>query len=494
VLSLGYDVGSSSIKAAIIEIETGKLLANQFYPKEEMKIDSPKPGWAEQNPETWWDYIKILTKEILKENRIDGAAIESIGISYQMHGLVLVDNNKNVIRPSIIWCDSRAVDIGNKAFKKIGNEKCLKNMLNSPGNFTASKLRWVKENEPAKFKKIYKFMLPGDFIAMKLTGEITTTYSGLSEGIFWDFKKRKISKDVLDYFEFDEKIFPDAKPTFEVHGRLTKQAASELGLKEGTAVSYRAGDQPNNAFSLNVLNPGEIAATAGTSGVVYGIIDKASYDSKSRVNPFIHVNYTDKQERLGVLLCVNGTGILNSWLRKNIGINFSYDEMNSIAENINIGSDGVSVLPFGNGAERIFQDKIIGCQVLDLDFNRHSKAHLIRAAQEGIAFSLKYGIDIMAEMGLDIKIIRAGKANMFLSPVFSKTLANITGASIELFNTDGAQGAARGAAVGAGYYKSFKDAFGSLNKVNEILPEKKELKQSTDAYERWLGKLNSFLK
>lgn len=367
-------------------------------------------------------------------------------------------------------------------------------MLNSPGNFTASKLRWVKENEPAKFKKVYKFMLPGDFIAMKLTGEITTTYSGLSEGIFWDFKKRKISKDVLDYFEFDEKIFPDAKPTFEVHGRLTKQAASELGLKEGTAVSYRAGDQPNNAFSLNVLNPGEIAATAGTSGVVYGIIDKASYDLKSRVNPFIHVNYTDKQERLGVLLCVNGTGILNSWLRKNIGINFSYDEMNSLAENINIGSDGVSVLPFGNGAERIFQDKIIGCQVLDLDFNRHSKAHLIRAAQEGIAFSLKYGIDIMAEMGLDIKIIRAGKANMFLSPVFSKTLANITGASIELFNTDGAQGAARGAAVGAGYYKSFKDAFGSLNKVNEILPEKKELKQSTDAYERWLGKLNAFLK
>ncbi len=494
MLSLGYDVGSSSIKAAIIEIETGKLVAGGFYPKEEMKIDSPKPGWAEQNPEMWWDYTKTLTKQILQENNIDGKEVKSIGISYQMHGLVLVDKNQNVIRPSIIWCDSRAAEIGNKAFKKIGKEKCLKQMLNSPGNFTASKLSWVKENEPANFKKIYKFMLPGDFIAMKLTGEIVTTYSGLSEGIFWDFKKKKISKNILEYFEFDEKIFPEAKPTFVVHGQLSKQAAAELGLEEGTAVSYRAGDQPNNAFSLNVLNPGEIAATAGTSGVIYGVIDKASYDSKSRVNPFIHVNYTNEHERLGVLLCVNGTGILNSWLRKNIGINLSYEEMNTLAESVNIGSDGVSVLPFGNGAERIFEDKIIGCQVLDLDFNRHSKAHLIRAAQEGIAFSLKYGIDIMKAMGLDIKVIRAGKANMFLSPVFSQTLANVTGASIELFNTDGAQGAARGAAVGAGYYKSFKDAFGSLNKVAKILPAKKEVKQSVEAYERWLGKLNSFLK
>ena len=493
MLSLGYDVGSSSIKAAVIDIDSGKLIASSFYPKEEMKIDSPKPGWAEQNPEMWWNYTKTLTKQILQENNINGTEIKSIGISYQMHGLVLVDKNQNVIRPSIIWCDSRAVEIGNKAFQAIGKEKCLQQMLNSPGNFTASKLSWVKENEPENFKKIYKFMLPGDFIAMKLTGEIVTTFSGLSEGIFWDYKKRKISKDVLDYYELDENIFPEAKETFTIHGKLSKQAAAELGLKEGTAVSYRAGDQPNNAFSLNVLNPGEIAATAGTSGVIYGVIDKASHDLKSRVNPFIHVNYTNEQDRLGVLLCISGTGILNSWLRKNIGINLSYDEMNTLAEGVDIGSDGVSVLPFGNGAERVFEDKIIGCQILDLDFNRHSKAHLIRAAQEGIAFSLKYGIDIMTEMGLDVKVIRAGKANMFLSPVFSQTLANVTGASIELFNTDGAQGAARGAAIGAGFYKSFNDAFGTLNKVKEILPDKKELEQSVNAYDRWLDKLNSFL-
>jgi len=493
VLSLGYDIGSSSIKASVIDIETGKLIANGFYPKEEMKIDSPKSGWAEQNPEMWWEYIKALTNIILKEKKINGADIKSIGISYQMHGLVLVDENQKVIRPSIIWCDSRAVEIGSKAFDKIGREKCLQNMLNSPGNFTASKLGWIKENEPGSFKKIYKFMLPGDFIAMKLTGEIVTTYSGLSEGIFWDYKTRGISKEVINYFGFDEKIFPEAKPTFAVHGQLSKQAASELGLKEGTAVSYRAGDQPNNAFSLNVLNPGEIAATAGTSGVIYGVIDKPNYDSKSRVNPFIHVNYTKEQDRLGVLLCINGTGILNSWLRKNIGANISYDEMNTLAESINIGSDGISVLPFGNGAERVFEDRIIGCQVLDLDFNRHSRAHLIRAAQEGIAFSLKYGIDIMTEMGMDIKVIRAGKANMFLSQVFSQTLANITGASIELLNTDGAQGAARGAAVGAGFFKSFSDAFGSLNKVKTITPEAKNAEQSNNAYSRWLSKLNTFL-
>jgi xylulokinase len=493
MLSLGYDVGSSSIKASIINIESGKLVASDFYPKEEMKIHSPKPGWAEQDPESWWEYIKILTKNIIKESKIDKNDIKCVGISYQMHGLVIVDENQKSIRPSIIWCDSRAVEIGNKAFNELGSINCLEKLLNSPGNFTASKLRWVKENEPENFKKIYKFMLPGDFIGMKLTGDIVTTFSGLSEGIFWNFKDKSISKEVLSYFQFDENLFPSVMPTFAAHGKLSKSAADDLGMAEGTIVSYRAGDQPNNAFSLNVLNAGEIAATAGTSGVVYGVIDKVNHDPQSRVNPFIHVNNSKEQDRLGVLLCISGTGILNSWARKNFGNGISYNEMNSLAEKIEAGSNGISVLPFGNGAERIFENRTIGCQFIGIDFNRHTNAHIFRALQEGIAYSFKYGIDIMTEMGMNIKVIRAGKTNMFLSPVFSQALANVSGASIELYDTDGAQGAARGAAYGAGYYKSFTEAFKSLNKSGEINPERNEKEKHKIAYDLWLSRLNQVL-
>jgi len=410
-----------------------------------------------------------------------------------MHGLVLVDKNQNVLRPSIIWCDSRAVEIGNKAFEKIGKDKCLQNLLNSPGNFTASKLRWVKENEPDVYKKIYKIMLPGDFIAMKLTGEINSTISGLSEGIFWDFKNNSLSKDVLSLYEIDEKILPDINPTFSVQGKVTRKVAEELGLKEGVAVSYRAGDQPNNAFSLNVLEPGEIAATAGTSGVVYGVIDKINFDKLSRVNPFAHVNHTKENTRLGVLLCINGTGIQNSWIRKNAGNGLSYEEINKLAEGVAIGSEGILVIPFGNGAERVLENKNIGSQIIGIDFNRHSKGHLFRAAQEGIAFSFKYGIDIMKEMGLDISVIRAGKSNMFLSPLFRQTLSNIANASIELYNTDGAQGAARGAAYGAGYYKTFNEAFRSLTKVGEVNPDRNSIEPTAEIYARWLNHLQKFL-
>ena len=492
MLSIGYDVGSSSVKCSFLEIESGKIIAEDFYPADEMKINSPHPGWAEQNPEVWWDNVKILTKRLIKNNNIDAGRVVSIGISYQMHGLVLVDKNQKVLRPSIIWCDSRAVEIGNKAFNKIGSDYCLNNLLNSPGNFTASKLRWVKENEPDVYSRIYKAMLPGDFIAMKLTGEINSTISGLSEGIFWDFKNHNISAKILSNYEIDEKILPDIHPTFAVQGKITADVAAELGLNKGTFVSYRAGDQPNNAFSLNVINSGEIAATAGTSGVIYGVMDKINCDKLSRVNQFAHVNYTVEQPRFGVLLCINGTGIQNSWVRKQIAGNLSYDEMNKLAYDIPVGSEGVCVIPFGNGAERVLENKNVKGQILGLDFNRHTSAHLFRASQEGIAFSLKYGLDIMKEMGLKVSVIRAGKANMFLSPVFRETLSNVTEAMIELYDTNGAQGATRGAAYGAGYYKTFKDTLQSLNKVGEVHPKVKDVDITLNAYNNWLSKLKLF--
>ncbi len=484
---LGFDIGSSSVKASIIEAETGKCLASSFYPKTEMAMISKQPGWAEQEPEEWWKNLKAATKEILSTASVNASQIKGIGISYQMHGLVIVDKNYKVLRPSIIWCDSRAVSYGEKAFNELGGANCLNRLLNSPGNFTASKLKWVKENEPDVFKQIYKIMLPGDYIALRLTGEAVTTPSGLSEGIMWDFSTNSLATFLLDYMGFDHNIIPEIVPTFSNQGQLTQQAADELGLVKGIPVTYRAGDQPNNAFSLKVLNPGEIAATAGTSGVVYGVSQDIKYDPQSRVNTFVHVNHSEKQNRLGVLLCINGTGILNSWIRKNTGFeNVSYDKLNQLASNVSPGCDGLVILPFGNGAERMLENKNIGCIIGNLNFNIHTNNHLLRAAQEGIVYAFHYGMQIMKNIGINPSIIRAGKANMFLSPIFTTTLATITGATIELYNTDGSIGAARGAGVGAGLYKSFDEAFVGFNKLEEIKPNSGISSAVNDAFNSWL--------
>jgi len=482
---LGFDVGSSSVKASLVDAETGKVAADTHFPEAEAPIMAVKAGWAEQDPAMWWENAKLALKSIMAETGAKGDDIAAIGISYQMHGLVCVDKEQNVLRPSIIWCDSRAVPYGERAFEELGAERCLSHLLNSPGNFTLAKLAWVKDNEPELFAKIHKAMLPGDYIAMKLSGEINTTISGLSEGIAWDFKEKKPAKFLLDYFGFSEDLLPDIVPTFSVQSTVSAEAAKELGLKEGTPISYRAGDQPNNAVSLNVFNPGEIASTAGTSGVVYGVLGNVNYDKKSRVNTFAHVNYTTDEDRLGVLLCINGTGILNAWVHRNIVPNLSYPEMNDVASTVPVGADGVTVIPFGNGAERVLENKEVNCSIHGLNFNKHNRAHIIRAAQEGIVFSFCYGMEVMEHMGMEIKKIHAGSANMFLSPIFRDTLANVSGATIELYATDGAAGAAKAAGIGCGLYKDNTEAFGTLQKLKVIEPNDSERASYLDAYARW---------
>ena len=483
---IGYDIGSSSVKASLVEAESGRCVASAFYPKSEAPIMAKQPGWAEQDPNSWWQYLCEATSDVMANSGAHGADVAAIGISYQMHGLVCVDKHGAPLRPSIIWCDSRAVPYGQGAFETIGEERCLSHLLNSPGNFTASKLAWVKEHEPELFAQIDKIMLPGDYIALRLTGEACTTVSGLSEGMFWDFREGCLSEDVMNYYGFAQSLIPTIRPTFAPQGELTASAAAQLGLSAGIPVTYRAGDQPNNALSLGVFNPGEIASTAGTSGVVYGVLGNVNYDPKSRVNTFAHVNHTDLQTRLGVLLCINGTGILNSWIRRNVlpdGI--SYAEMNDMAASAPIGASGVSILPFGNGAERVLENRAPGCSIHGVNFNTHTRAQLLRAAQEGIVFSFKYGIEVMEQMGMEVSKIHAGHANMFLSPLFRQTLANVTGATIELYDTDGSVGAAKGAGIGVGIYKDHTEAFASLQKLAVVEPRADEVAATAEAYERW---------
>ncbi len=490
---LGYDIGSSSIKASLLDAQTGILIDSATSPDKEMEIIAKKPGWAEQHPEIWWKNVIIATSKIKKKNSKKLKEVKAIGISYQMHGLVLIDRNKNVLRPSIIWCDSRAVPYGEKATKKIGAKKCLQHLLNFPGNFTASKLRWVNENEPDIYKKAYKFMLPGEYIAMKMTDRIFTTIPGLAEEMLWDYKNKKVSKDVLNTMDIPEKLIPDIEPTFAVHGELTKQASYELGLPAGIKISYIAGDQPNNALSLNVLNPGEVAATAGTSGVIFAIVDKNLYDPLCRINTFAHVNYTNESIRNGVMVCINGTGILYRWLKHNVAAGLDYEEMNNLSVKVKPGSDGLFILPYGNGAERTLQNKNIGASMHNINFNIHKKEHFLTAAQESIVFAMNYGFDVMKKIGVKIEKIRAGYANMFLSPVFRNIFVNTCNVPLELYSTDGSQGAARGAGIGSGVYKSFKDAFAGLQKIKTESPQKNMVKVYGEVYKKWEKILKTLL-
>lgn len=492
MLFLGIDVGSSSVKLSVLDGHTGKSLGALSYPDSELSIDSPSVGFAEQHPDTWWDCVRQGFARLVARGSFDPLQIDAIGISYQMHGLVVVDKDQKVLRPSIIWCDSRAVPLGNAALTELGTDYCFGHLLNSPGNFTAAKLRWVQQNQPDIFAHIHKIMLPGDFIAMKLSGVINTTASGLSEGTLWDFKENRVATELLAHWGIDSALIPDVVPSFGVQSYVNAGVAAELGLRDGVKICYRAGDQPNNAFSLNVLEPGEVAATAGTSGVIYGVTDQPAADVESRVNTFLHVTNTEEKNRNGVLVCVNGCGRLYSWLRQTLGeagATPSYPQLNNLAQAVPVGSEGLLFHPFGNGAERIFQNKNPGAQLRNLDFNRHGLGHMVRAAQEGIVFSLNQGFDVLKSLGGSCEVVRAGKGNMFLSDVFAQTFANTTQAAVEMFETDGAEGAARAAALGSGYYASATEAFTGLTRLSVVEPQAALFAQYQDAYQTWVALL-----
>ncbi|MBE7175314.1 MAG: carbohydrate kinase [Mucilaginibacter polytrichastri] len=491
MLLLGIDVGTSSIKVSVVDAGTQQAVASAQYPDSETPITSVKPGWAEQPPEMWWKHVQKAAMRCHDQKKYRPEDIAAIGIAYQMHGLVLVDKAQNVLRDSIIWCDSRAVELGDKAFDSIGQERCLTHLLNSPGNFTASKLAWVKQNEPEIYAKIDTIMLPGDFIAMKLTGTVSSSISSLSEGVFYDFAEESISADVLNHYEIREDLLPEIAPVFSEHGYVTESAAQFLGVKKGIPVTYKAGDQPNNALSLNVLEPGEVAATAGTSGVIYGVSDKLVYDDESRVNTFAHVNYSGVEKRLGVLLCINGTGSLNRWIRETFGAANSYAEMNKLAAQIPVGCEGLRILPFGNGAERMLNNKQVGVHFHNIDLNLHTPAHIFRAAQEGIACAFRYGLDIMRENGMSPSVIKAGKANLFLSDVFTKTFVNVTGVPVELYHNDGSVGAALGAGIGAGIFSDASEAFTKMKPLQLIEPDGDDTIENV--YQSWKALLEKQL-
>lgn len=490
---LGLDIGSSSVKAALVEISSGKSIGVVQEPSEEMSMFAQKNGWAEQKPEDWWLHTCNAIARLKQQYNVSRTQIKGIGISYQMHGLVLVDKSGKLLRKSIIWCDSRAVDIGNNAFKEIGEDVCTTHLLNSPANFTASKLKWVQQHEPEIYNQIYKFMLPGDYIAFKFSNKINTTISGLSEGIFWDFKKQKIANFLFDSYGINTSLVPDIVDTFGEQSKVDKKGEQQSGIAAGTPIYYRAGDQPNNALSLNVFHPGEVAATGGTSGVVYAVTNTLSVKESSRVNNFAHVNYQKGSSvRIGKLLCINGAGIQYRWLLNNLALS-SYEEMNTLASEIPVGSDGVCLIPFGNGAERMLNNKEIGTRIVNMNLNNHHKGHICRAALEGIAFSFVYGMEILKSDGIDASVIRAGNDNLFRSEIFANTVATLIEQEIEIFNTTGAIGAARAANLHTGDFESFGKSIMDNDHVMTYMPFK-DKQPYIDAFKNWKKELELTLR
>lgn len=493
---LGFDIGSSSIKGALIDAESKKTIRVVSAPDREMPIDSPDRGFAEQDPEMWWKYVCRCSNMLMEHHPEAKNRIGAIGLTYQMHGLVLTDDEGKVLRSSVIWCDSRAVSTGRELEEKLDANAFLGSHYNVPGNFTFSKLRWVQKHQPDIFEQSEKFMLPGDYIAFRMTGEIRTSYTGLSEAILWNFKEGKANEDLLRQWDMDPRLIPGHAPSFATQGYVHATAREELGLDSGgkIPVSYRSGDQPNNAWSLNVNEPGVMAGAGGTSGVLYGISEDPVIDLTQRTNSFAHVNYEPERPRIGVLLCINGAGILYSWIRKNItGSDFSYDELERRATSVAPGADGLQFLPFGNGAERMLQNKPVQAHLMQLDLNRHRQDHIIRAGLEGVGFAFVYGYEIMKGLGLASDILRVGNDNLFLSGIFSGLISAMTGMRIEIREATGAVGAALGAGVGAGIYTSPQDAMKDSAVLQTVIPDPELQELYRPYYKLWKTELNNKL-
>ncbi len=451
-MHLGIDIGSSSVKVALIDRE-GRAIAEVREPSQEMPMKSLQAGWAEQDPEMWWQYTCEAIEKITSQ--LETSDILSIGLAHQMHGLVLVDQQGNLLRDAIIWCDSRAVPYGSLLADHIGTKQCLDSMLNLPGNFTASKLAWIREHEPDIYKKIACVMLPGDYICYRLTGELSTTAGNLSEGCFWDFKGHRLSPKILEALGLSIDHFPAILQCMDNHG-VTRGQIDINGLPDEIPVCYKAGDQPNNAYALGVTEPGQVAGTGGTSGVIYAVTDKLVADPSQAVNSFAHFNHSSKTSRIGILLCINSVGILYAWMRRMLG-DLSYGHMEELASRAPVGSDGLAIIPFGNGAERMLGNQPSSASIHGIQLNRHDQSHLIRAALEGLAFSYAHGIEKMRALGVEIHHFRVGNDNLFQSEIFAQSLADLSQCEIEVIECSGAVGAARGGAHGGGHQLAIQD-------------------------------------
>lgn len=487
---LGIDLGTSSVKIVLID-DQGKLIksSSKRYP-----VFYPKTTWAEQDPNDWWKAVKEGIREILGSD-IRKEDIKSIGLSGQMHGLVTLDKNNNILMPAILWCDQRTQEECDFLNYEIGQEKLSFYTSNKAlTGFTAPKILWVKKHRKDVYDKIAHILLPKDYIRFKLTGEYATDVSDASGTLLFDVKNRKWSSEMLDIVGLSKKVVPKCFESYEVTGEISKAAAVETGLQEGTLVVGGGGDQACGAVGTGTVQSGVLSVALGTSGVVFACQDSHSIDRQNRLHSFCHAN--GKWHVMGVML--SAASCLKWWIEnitKVMSENNVYDTLLAEAEGASAVSEGLFFLPYLVGERTPYSDPDARGAFIGLNIT-HERSHLTRAILEGVSFGLRDSLEIIRDLKVPIDSIRVSGGGA-TSILWRRILANIFDCQIDLVNsTEGpGLGAAILAAVGFGAFDSVNDATEKIIKVTDtILPDKEEVKIYNEAYKiyhRLYGNLKS---
>ncbi len=464
--SLGIDVGTTSSRALLIDARGG-VRGSFSAPHQEMQM--ARPLWAEQHPDDWWSATQIAIQGVVRASAVDAKSIVSIGLTGQMHGLVLLDSADKVIRPALIWCDQRSQQQVDFIVGKLGAAAILKATANPMlTGWTLPKLLWIRDYEPEQFARVRKVLLPKDYIRFKLTGEFATDVSDASGTGMFDVVHRRWSEAVVSGLNLDPSILPTAVESSTVTGKVTATAAQITGLSEGTPVVGGAGDQAASAIGNGIVTPGTMSCTLGTSGVVFAYLDKPAYDPQGRVHTFCHA-LPNVWHVMGV---TQGAGLSLQWFRNRFAPQAQYDDLTAEAALAPAGSHGLFWLPYLMGERTPHLDALARACWIGLTA-KHSRADLTRSVLEGVSYSLNDGLQIIRGLGADPAVIRLSGGGA-RSPFWHQLFADIFNVYVAVLETQ--EGSAYGAALlalgGTGEYGSVRELVNAaIHEVSGRQPE-----------------------
>ncbi len=483
---LGIDVGTGGTRALIID-GRGRILASAT--EEHEPFASPKVGWAEQRPEDWWRATRIAVAKAIAQGGLRQEQISCVGFSGQMHGAVMLDSASEVVRPALIWCDVRTEKQCKDLSEKIGWERLIQLTANPPlENFTLTKLLWVRENEPENWKRVRSVMLPKDYVRFRLTGERAIDVADASGTLMLDVARRKWSAEVLKAVEIDAALLSTLYESPQVCGQVSAIGAEATGLAAGTPVVAGGGDQSAGALGMGIVAPGAVSATIGTSGVVFASTDQPVNDPQGRLHTFCHA----VPGRWHIMGVTQAAGLSLRWFRDRFTTSVGgngidpYDQLTAEATSIPPGSDGLLWAPYLMGERTPHLDPNARGALVGLTAS-HTRAHVVRAILEGVAFSLKDTFTILNEMKIPVKSIRLGGGGA-RSALWRQIQADVYGQEVEIVEAE--EGAAYGAAILAGVgvkmWPSVDEACSSLVRVRDrVLPKATSAAVMQESYERY---------
>jgi xylulokinase len=480
---LGIDVGTGGTRAVIVG-ENGRIVASAT--EEHEPFASPQIGWAEQSPEDWWRACGTAVRKALAEASLRGDEVACVGFSGQMHGAVMLDGSDEIVRPALIWCDVRTEKQCHELTEKIGAEELIR-LTSNPAlpNFTLTKFLWVRENEPANWKRVRSVMLPKDYVRFRLTGERATDMADASGTLMLDVARRRWSDEVLQAAGVEKSLLPQLFESPEICGKVSASGAAATGVQQDTPVVAGAGDQAAGAVGMGIVAPGAVSATIGTSGVVFAATDRPALDPKGRLHTFCHA-VPDRWHVMGV---TQAAGLSLRWFRDRFGIGGNenggdpYESLTTEAAAVAPGSDGLLWAPYLMGERTPHLDPNARAALIGLSAS-HTRGHVVRAILEGVAFSLRDSFTLFAEMGVPVRNIRLGGGGA-RSSLWRQIQADVYEREVEILEAE--EGAAYGAAilagVGAGAWSSVDAACSEVVKVAQrVAPQPAVVERMNASY------------